>query len=246
VIQLELLDDVQLQPEPAVTVTVPVSAPEPCDRLVGEIAYVEAHSGGCVTVNVFPAIVIVPVRVLPVEFAVTEYPAVPFPLALAPEVTVIQLALLVAVQLQALPAVTDTVPVSAPEPCVRLVGEIAYVEAQSGGCVTVNVFPAIVIVPVRVLPVEFAVTEYPTAPFPPPLAPEVTVIQPSLLAAVQLQPEPAVTVTVPVSAPEPCDRLVGEIAYVEAQSGGCVTVNVLPAIVIVPVRVLPVEFAVTE
>jgi hypothetical protein len=32
-----------------------------------------------------------------------------------------------------------------------------------------------------------------------------------LLAAVQLQPVPAVTLTVPVSAPDPCARLVGEI-----------------------------------
>ena len=42
----------------------------------------------------------------------------------------------------------------------------------------------------------FAVTEYPTLPLPEPL-PELTVIQPALLLAVQVQPDPAVTLTEP-------------------------------------------------
>jgi hypothetical protein len=49
--------------------------------------------------------------------------------------------------------------------------------------------------PLRAAPV-LAATENPTTPFPVPLAPEVTVIKPALLAAVQPQPEVVVTFTV--------------------------------------------------
>ena len=62
--------------------------------------------------------------------------------------------------------------------------------------VTVKVWPAMVTVPVRCGPV-FAATENCVAPAPLPLAPEVTVIQASLLVAVQAQPVWAVTVTEP-------------------------------------------------
>ena len=66
----------------------------------------------CVTVNVCPAIVTVPVRVvlacmLPSTLNATE----PFPVPLAPDVTVIQAALLLAVHAQPVPADTVTVPV---------------------------------------------------------------------------------------------------------------------------------------
>jgi hypothetical protein len=61
----------------------------------------------------------------------------------------------------------------------------------------VNVWPATVTVPVRPAPV-LAATLNATEPFALPLAPEVTVTQPSLLLAVQAQPLPADTVTVPV------------------------------------------------
>ena len=63
----------------------------------------------------------------------------------------------------------------------------------------------------------------------------------ALLTAVQLQPVPALTVTVPVVAAEEV-RLddVGEIVSVHG-APACVTVKVWPAIVIVPVReVVPV------
>jgi hypothetical protein len=52
-------------------------------------------------------------------------------------------------------------------------------------------------VPVRALD-AFVATLKLTVPLPVPLAPPVTVIQPLLLAAVQLHVEPAVTVTLPV------------------------------------------------
>ena len=64
------------------------------------------------TVNVVPAIVIVPLWVLvPVLAAALKAP-VPFPVPLAPEVTVSQdVLLLTAVHAQVLPAVTATLPV---------------------------------------------------------------------------------------------------------------------------------------
>ena len=67
------------------------------------------------------------------------------------------------------------------------------------------------------------------------------VIHASLLAAVQLQPVPAVTVTVPVAAADVVKfDEVGEIANVHG-APACVTVNVWPAIVMVPLRdVVPV------
>jgi hypothetical protein len=77
---------------------------------------------------------------------------------------------------------------------------------------------------------------YDTCPLPDPLAPAVTVIHETLLDAVHAHPEPAVTVIVPVVAVEPIDVLTGEIVKVQGAGASCVTVNVRPAIVTVPVR----------
>ena len=83
--------------------------------------------------------------------AVTEYVTFPLPVPDdEPDATVIQeVALLAAVQPQVeLDGVTVTLlPLLLPDPGLRLVGEISYVQAA---CVIVKVFPAIVIVPVRV------------------------------------------------------------------------------------------------
>ena len=76
---------------------------------------------------------------------------------------------------------------------------------------------------------------------PLPLAPALIVSQASLLVAVQLQPVPAVTATLPVVAADVVrfDE-VGEIVNVQG-APACVTVNVCPPTVIVPVRdVVPV------
>ena len=62
----------------------------------------------CVTVNVWPAAVMVPVLALPL-FADTTYPTVPLPLPL-PETREIQLALLDAVHAQPLADVTEMLP----------------------------------------------------------------------------------------------------------------------------------------
>ena len=111
----------------------------------------------CVTVNVMPAIVIVPTRVLPVVLAATLYQTHPRPVPLAPAVMVSHAALLVAVQKQLDPVITETLapvkPVDVNDP---LVGDRLAV--QPAPCVTVKVFPAIVRVPTRELPVVLAAT----------------------------------------------------------------------------------------
>ncbi len=98
-----------------------------------------------------------------------------------------------------------------------------------------NVLPAMVIVPERALVVVFAVVLKATEPFPEPEAPLVTVIQPLLLVAVHAHPFGAVTSTTPVPPEDAtlCD--VGAIVSVHTIPD-CVTVNVLPAIVSVPLR----------
>jgi hypothetical protein len=71
------------------------------------------------------------------------------------------------------------------------------------------------------------------------------VIHASLLTAVQLQPVPAVTVTVPVVAADVAKfDDVGAIVNVQG-APACVTVNVCPPIVTVPVRDAVVVFAAT-
>ena len=67
----------------------------------------------------------------------------------------------------------------------------------------------------------------------------------SLLAAVQLQPVPAVTVTVPVAAADVVRfDAVGAMVKVHG-APACVTVKVCPPIVIVPVRDVVAVFAAT-
>ena len=83
-------------------------------------------------------------------------------------------------------------------------------ETDAAACVTVNVWPAMVTVPERAPPV-LAATLNATEPFPLPLAPEVTVTHAALLLAVQAQPLPADTATVPVPPDAAIEELVGLI-----------------------------------
>jgi hypothetical protein len=138
----------------------------------------------------------VPERAAPV-FAATLYPTVPLPVPEAPVVKVIQDALLIAVHAQVDPAVTATEPVLPAAGAAALAGSIMYVHAgaaATSACVTVNVRPAIVNVPVRAAPV-LAATVNVIDPLPLPVAPEVTVIHGTLLAAVHAHPPAVVTVT---------------------------------------------------
>jgi len=81
----------------------------------------------------------------------------------------------------------------------------------AAACVTVNVWPPAVIVPVRDVVAEFAATVNVTVPLPDPLAPPVIVIQVALLAAVHAQPLPLVTVNELVLPPATTDNETGEI-----------------------------------
>jgi hypothetical protein len=80
------------------------------------------------------------------------------PVPLAPPVTVIHAALLTAVQEQLVPVTTETAPALVPvDGTAAVVVDRLYVQLAAA-CVTVNVVPAIVMVPTRWLPVEFAAT----------------------------------------------------------------------------------------
>jgi len=112
------------------------------------------------------------------------------------------------------------------------------------GSVIVNDRPAIVSVAVLESVPLFADALYPTVPDPVPLAPLVIVTQVPPPDAVQLQFDDVVTVTVPVPPEAGNVVLVGEIVNVHG-AAACVTVNVRPAIVIVPVRDVVSGFAAT-
>ena len=83
---------------------------------------------------------------------------VPDPEPLAPAVIVSQLSLLVAVQEHPMPAVTPTLPLLAMEVTDVLEAEIEYVQGAAAW-LTVKVWPAIVIVPVRDVVLVLAATE---------------------------------------------------------------------------------------
>jgi hypothetical protein len=88
--------------------------------LVGLVVYVQDAVAACVTVNVWPATVMVPLLALPL-FGNTEYPTVPLPLALLPEVREIQLALPDAVHAQLLCEVMEMLPAPPAAVAVALV-----------------------------------------------------------------------------------------------------------------------------
>ena len=107
----ELLAAVQAHPVPAVTVMLPVPPLASIDRLAGEIENEQTGVAPlCVTVNVCPAMVRVPLRELVEVFAATENATDPPPLPLPPEVIVRKAALLVAVHVHPAAALTVTLP----------------------------------------------------------------------------------------------------------------------------------------
>lgn len=142
-------------------------------------------------------------------FAATLKVTDPLPLPLAPALMVIHGALLEAVQLQPVAAVTVMVPEPAPYATLADVGEI--VGAHTPACVTVKVFPAMVSVPLRLVVPVLAATLKVTVPPPVPAAPAVTVIHAALLTAVHAQPAAALTVVLAVPPAAGTDWLVGEI-----------------------------------
>jgi hypothetical protein len=179
--------------------------------------------------------VIVPVRPAP-ELAAAVKVTAPLPVPLAPVLMVIHGVAVVAVHAQAAVVVTFTGEPAPPAiPIDWLAGLIAY--EQPLVCVSVNVWPAIVMVPVRVTP-ELAAAVKLTSPLPVPVAPEAMVIHEVAVVAVHAQPAAVETLTADPAPPAaPIDWLAGLIVY--EQPLAWLTVNVWPATVIVPVRAGP-------
>ena len=157
----------------------------------------------------------------------------PLPLPLAPAVTVIHAALLVAVQPQPVPAVTGSTPVKLAGAMLIDVDDSDTVQTGAAW-VTVKVLPPTVKVPVRADVPVLAATLYVTEPLPLPDAPAVIVIHAALLTAVHPQPVPALTETTPV---KPIDPTLLDVAESVARHTlpACVTVNEFPPAVSVPV-----------
>jgi hypothetical protein len=195
VIQLPVADADQEQPACVVTPMVPVVAAAAIISDDGESVYVQPTP--CVTVNVVPAIVIVPVRAAPV-FATTLNDTDPLPAPDAPLVTVIQLLLLTAVQLHQSAAVTVVVPGPPAAVKVWLADEI--VGAHGPPCRTLTIVPPMVSDPSRLQVVVLAATSKVTEPLPDPRAPLVTVIHALLLTAVHGHPAAEVTALLTVVA----------------------------------------------
>lgn len=128
----------------------------------------------------------------------------------APALIVIHAALLVAVHAHPAPAVTVTAPVPVVAATLADAGAIVGVQGTPF-CVTVNVDPAIVSVPVRLVVPALAATAKVTVPAPTPAAPVLTVIQEALLTAVHVQPVPALTVVLPLPPAAASVWLTGEI-----------------------------------
>jgi len=242
VIHGALLAAVQAQPAGAVTVLLPLPPAAAMDCVVGEIDG-EQDAAACVTVNVAPAIVNVPVRLEATVFAAMLNVAEPLPDPVAPPVSVIHGALLTAVQLHPVAALTLLLPLPPAAVTDCVVGVIDG-EHEAAACVTVNVAPAIVSVPVRLEATVFAATSKVTEPLPDPVAPPVRVIQAALLAPVHAQPVAAVTFPLPLPPAAAKDWPVGE-SDGEQAAAAWVTVNVAPAIVSVPVRLDATVFAAT-
>ena len=123
----------------------------------------------------------------------------------------------------------------------RFDGAVGAVAAAS---VIVKARPAIVSVAVRESVSVLAPALYATVPDPVPLAPLVMVTHVDPLDAAQLQFDDVVTVTVPVPPVAGSVALAGAIVNVHV-AAACVTVNVCPPIVIVPVRAVVPVFAAT-
>ena len=226
---------VQPQSAPAVTFTLP--EPPAASTLVLVAASAITQPLPCDTVITAPATLIVPLRAAPVRGA-TVKAMLPPPLPDAGPVSVIQGALLEAVQVQPPPAsiVAEPVPPLGENGCTRG----ATAKSQPPVCDTVTACPATSTVPVRGGP-DVASTTSRAAPGPAPVAPWATVTHGTLLTAVHGHAAAVATETV-VAPPEgPGAKLFGEMAKV--QPSDCVIAKRSPAATIVPVRGGPVPGA---
>jgi len=210
-----------------------------------------------VTVNVWPAMVIVPVRTAAV-FAATVKLTDPLPVPAAPAVIVIHDALLTAVHAHVPPAVTVIAVPAPPASAIdSLAGAIVLVQlgavggagAGAGGsggcdascCVIVCVRSAMVTVPVRAAP-GLAAMRNATEPLPLPCAPDVIVIHEALLVAVHVQPFNVDTATLAVTELELTVWASGAIVSGHV-AASCITRTWLSLTTISPARVEGVGFA---
>lgn len=198
-----VVDAAHAQPLDVPTVMLPAPPALVIVRLVGVNRKLHALAA-CVTVNVRPAIVRVPVRGALLVLGATVKFAEPLPEPFAPAVTVIHAALLAAAHVHPVVVVTVADPLPPAAATDWLVGARVKLQAAAA-CEIVNVCEAIVRVPVRADGFGLAAALKPTNPLPLPLAPLVTVIQLAFETADHVQPEPAVTPTLPVVTPEPTD-----------------------------------------
>ena len=177
--------------------------------------------------------------------AATLSDTVPLPVPLAPAVTVIHEALLVAVRAQPVVPVTVTLTALPAATTLVLVDDSVNATQVAAAWVTVNVTPAIVTVPVRELAVVLVATLRDTVPLPVPLAPDVTLIHDALLVADRAQPVVPVTVTLTPPPTAATLVLVDDSEKAPHAAAACVTVKAFPATVSVPVREVPAVLAAT-
>lgn len=152
-----LVDDVQTHPDCVVTVIVPVPPPGGAATRSGLTENVH-DALGSVTTKLLPAMVSVALRAELVVLAAAKNDTVPAPLPLAPLLIVTHEAPLAAVQPQPLLAATDTM-LLPPLADIDAAAAVSEYEHGAASWVTVNVWPPIVSVPVRVTVPPFAVAE---------------------------------------------------------------------------------------
>ena len=182
----------QLQPAAAVTVTTWLPG-QAALQPVGLIVNVPLPAAWY-TVKVFPAIVILHVRVLQLVLAPAVTVTTPLPVPLVVDTVSQEVHGLLTLQLQPAAAVTVTTWLPLLAVGLQLVGLIVNVPLPAAW-LTVKVFPAIAMLHVRVLQLALAWTVTVTEPLPVPLAGDTVSHEVHGLLTLQLQPAAAVTVT---------------------------------------------------
>ena len=153
----------------------------------------------------------VPVRSVSSVFLSTEYPTVPLPVPVLPDVTAIQAVVLTADHWHWSPALTAKVPVALSLPNEAFAWrDVECVQGTWPSSLTATDWPAIVNVPARSVVLVFGVRLTLTTPFPAPLSPLVMLIQPLSEEAVHVHWAAAVTVTDPEPPDAPNERDEGE------------------------------------
>jgi hypothetical protein len=235
------VEGVQLHPLLAVTANDPVAPSGPTDTSVGAREYEHCRPAWLRT-SERPAIVSVASRPRLSAFDATATLTVPGPEPVPPDGNVAHAAGLDELHGQPPCVVTVTGTVVASAPTFTRLGEMLKVQLPPA-CVTLIVCPATVSVPDRSAPVVFAETLNVALPLPgpPPLA---SVIHGAELDALQAQLPPVVTLIGRLDAADERTAVVGDTLKVQT-TPACVTVNVWPAIVTVPVRAVVLGFAAT-